>query len=245
LKTTPRDHTPFLIHRPKVFAIITSVFGFVSGYEYGYRIWLLLLPHDDYRPLFGSRRFWGFDGLHWILTIPYTVLTGILIGGSIPGEPLVRVLAMPMAVGNIIIGFMFIINGIAVHKKLNLPFRMSSHIKGSICPPITYTIIEDVIAVDAGAGKVYREAFMQRYNASPRFRSTLIQLVWFWGAPSVVVGAVLLALIFAVKKEVAYGLGWAVPNIWAAFWTILTIFWVRRSLRIEKETWKTARTSPS
>lgn len=172
------------------------------------------------------------------------MLTGILIGGSIPKQPLVRVLAMPMAVGNIIMGFMFIISGIAVHRKMKLPFRMSSHIKGSICPPITYTIIEDVIAVDAGAGKVYREALLQRYNASPRFRTMLIQLVWFWGVPSVVVGTVLLALIFTVKKEVAYGLGWAVPNMWAGIWTISTILWVRRSLRIEKETWKTDRTSP-
>jgi hypothetical protein len=220
------------------------VFGFVSGYEYGCRCWLLLLPRDEYRPLFSSRRFWDFDGLHWILTIPYSVLTGILIGGSIPKEPLVRVLAMPMAVGNIILGLMFIVSGIVVKTRAKLPFRMSSHIKGSVCPPITYTIIEDVIAVDAGAGKVYREALLQRYNASPRFRKMLIQLVWFWGIPSAIVGVVLLPLIFTVKKEVAYGLGWAVPNIWAGIWTVLTILWVRRSLRIEKETWKSDKKPP-
>ena len=72
-------------------------------------------------------------------------------------------------------GLMFIVSEIAVKTKATLPFRMSSHIKGSICPPITYTIIEDVIAVDAGAGKVYCEALLQRYNASPRFRKLLIQ----------------------------------------------------------------------
>jgi hypothetical protein len=177
------------------------VFGFVSGYEYGCRCWLLLLPRDEYRPLFSSRRFWDFDGLHWILAIPYSVLTGILIGGSIPKEPLVRVLAMPMAVGNIILGLMFIASGIAVKTKMKLPFRMSSYIKGSTCPPITYTIIEDVIAVDAGAGKVYREALLQRYNASPRFRKMLIQLVWFWGIPSIVVGVVLLPLDFTVRRK--------------------------------------------
>lgn len=227
-----------------VFAIITSVFGFVSGYEYGCRCWLLLLPRDDYRPLFSSRRFWGFDGLHWILSVPYSVLTGILIGGSIPKQPLVRVLAIPMAVANIILGLMFIVNGIAVSRNMKLPFRMSSHVKGSVCPPITYTIIEDVIAVDAGVGKVYREALWKRYNASPRFRKMLIQLVWFWGIPSVIVGVIMLALIFTVTKEAAYGIGWGVPNIWAGIWTILTILWVRKSLRIEKETWKTDRTPP-
>ena len=147
-----------------------------------------------------------------------------------------------MAVGNIILGFMFIINGVAVHRRWKLPFRLSSHIKGSVCPPITYTIVEDVIAVDARAGKAYREAFLLRYNASPRFRKMLIQLVWFWGIPSVIVGVVLLAVIFTVKKEVAYGLGWAIPNIWAGIWTVLTILWARKSLRIEKETWMTDRT---
>jgi len=65
-------------------------------------------------------------------------------------EPLVRVLAMPMAVGNIIMGLMFIVSGIAVKTETTLPFRMSSHIKGSVCPPIAYTIIEDVIAVEVG-----------------------------------------------------------------------------------------------
>ena len=72
-------------------------------------------------------------------------------------------------------GLMFIVSEIAVKTKATLPFRMSSHIKGVICPPIAYTIIEDIIAVDAGAGKVYREALLQRYNASPRFRKLLIQ----------------------------------------------------------------------
>ena len=228
-----------------VFAIITSVFGFVSGYEYGCRGYLLLLPRDNYRPLFSSPRFWGFDSLQYLLLTPYTVLTGVLIGGSIPTEPLTRILAMPMALGNIIMGLMFIISGIAVHYEMKLKhFRLSSHLKGSVCPPITYCIIEDVVAVDAGAGKVYREALMQRYNASPRFRTMLIQVMWFWGPPSVIVGVILLALIFTVNKHVAYGLGWAIPNIWAVIWTVLTILWVRRSLRIEKELWREDHRAP-
>ena len=217
----------------------------MSVFEYATRCYLLLLARDTYRPLFNSRRFWGFDSLHWLLTPPYTVLTGILIGGSIPGQPLTRVLATPMAVGNVMLGVAFVVSGVGVRRGWTLPVRLSSHVKGSPWPPITYCIVEDVVAVDARAGKIYREALLRRYNASPRFRRLLVQVLWFWAVPSVVLGIVLLVLIFTVsKKEVAYGLGWSVPSIWAVIWTVCTVLWVRRSLGIEKALWTADRAPP-
>lgn len=115
---------------------------------------------------------------------------------------------------------------------------MSSFVKGSITPPITYSLIEDVVAVDGGGGKRFRAAFLERYNASPRFRALLRDLTWFWGVPCLVVGVVLMALIFTVSREVAYGLGWGVPAAWAGLWTLVTIFWVRKVLREEEEGWE-------
>jgi hypothetical protein len=223
---------------PPVFAIITSVFGFITGYEYACRGYLLLKVSPKYRPLHSSLRFWGFDTVHWLLSGPYAVMTGVLIGGSIPHEPLQRVLAMPMALGFIMLGVIFIVNGIAVQKRWRLRwFRMSSFVRGALTPPITYSIVEDVVAVDGGGGQKYRAALLARYNASPRFRAMLRQMTWFWGVPAVVVGVVLLALIFTVKREVAYGLGWAVPAIWAGLWTCITIYWVRRVLDKEEREW--------
>lgn len=165
-------------------------------------------------------------------------MTGVLIGGSIPHEPLQRVLATPMALGFIIVGIIFVINGVAVQQRWRLKyFRMSSHVKGAVTPPITYSIIEDAVAVDGGGGRRYRTALMMRYTASPKFRALLRDMTWFWGISSLLVGLVLMALIFTVKREVAYGLGWGVPAIWAGIWTLITIVWVRKVLRDEERDW--------
>jgi hypothetical protein len=211
----------------------------VTGYEYGCRGYLLLKKSSKYRPLNESPRFWGFDTLQWLLSGPYAVMTGVLIGGSIPHPQLQRVLAMPMALGFMMVGIMFIVNGIAVQRRWRLKsFRMSSVPKGAVTPPITYSIVEDVVAVDGGGGITFRTAFMARYNASPKFRELLRQMTWFWGVPSLVVGVVLMAVIFTVRREVAYGLGWTIPAIWAGIWTLVTIFWVKRALREEERDWK-------
>jgi hypothetical protein len=228
-----------------LFAIITSVFGFITGYEYTARAFLLLLPRDEFRPLNGCKRFWDFDTTQWILVAPYSVMTGVLIGFSIPREPLVRGLALPMALGMIILGSFFILSGYAHYKGWKLRyFRLSSHAKGAVCPPLTFCIMEDVVAVDGGGGNTYRRAALKRYESSPRFRKMLIQILWFWAIPAVILGIVLIILIYTVRKEVAYGLGWGVPALWAALWTEGTILWTQRSLRIEKENWVSDRTTP-
>lgn len=221
-----------------MFAIITSVFGFITGYEYGCRGYLLLKKLPTYRPLHDSPRFWGFDSLHWLLSGPYAVMTGILIGGSIPHPPLQRVLATPLPIAFIMVGIMFIVNGIAVQRKWRLKyFRMSSYVKGAVTPPIIYSIIEDVVAVDGGGRQNYRTALMTRYNASPKFRTLLMHMTWFWGVPCLLVGVVLMALIFTIKREVAYGLGWSIPAIWTGIWTLMTIQWVKKVLREEERDW--------
>src|ERR1700753_3095553 len=99
------------------FAIITSLFGFVTGYEFGIRAWRLTRPSDEYRPLFGSPRFWGFDSTHYVLTIPFTVMLIILIIFSIPHYPSVQALALPMPVGMIVAGLMLVVNGWAAQRR--------------------------------------------------------------------------------------------------------------------------------
>lgn len=60
------------------------------------------------------------------------------------------------------------------------PFRISSLPRGVAMRPGIYTIIEDIIAVDTGSGRLYREALDARYEASPLFRRMLYQLNLFW-----------------------------------------------------------------
>ncbi|ETI22821.1 hypothetical protein G647_06897 [Cladophialophora carrionii CBS 160.54] len=221
------------------FAIITSLFGFVTGYEFGIRAWRLIRASDEYRPLFGSPRFWGFDSTHYVLTIPFTVMLVIMIIFSIPHHPSVRALSLPMPVGMIVTGMMFVINGWAAQRRWRLMyFRLSSHVKNSICPPLTFCLLEDICAVDGKGGKKFRTAALARYQASPRFRALLLQLLWFWSIPAIVIGVVLIIVIYVTSDDVAYGVGWGMPTIWALVWTWITVEWVRRALQVEKECWK-------
>ena len=64
-----------------------------------------------------------------------------------------------------------------------------------------------------------------------------MQMLWFWSISATVIGAGLVTVIWFVSDDVAYGLGWGVPSVWALVWTWLTIVWVQRALRIEKATW--------
>lgn len=227
-----------------IFAIITSLFGFVSGYEFAMRSWRIIRYGDDFRPLYGSQYFRGFDATQNVLLTPFTVMTIIQIVFSIPHHPSVKALAMPMPVGMVILGLMFIVNGIAAQRRWRLiHFRLSSHVRNSVCPPLTFVFMEDVCAVDGKGGKKYRKAAMARYNASPRFRALLMQLLWSWSISATIIGAALIAVIWVVSDDVAYGIGWSVPSVWAAVWTWWTIIWVQRALRIEKVTWVTDRVS--
>ncbi|RVX74052.1 hypothetical protein B0A52_01883 [Exophiala mesophila] len=226
------------------FAIITSLFGFVSGYEVGIRGWRLVQKSDEFRPLYGAAR-WGFDSAQHVMAMPLTVMTIILIIFSIPHYPNVKALALPMPVGMINFGAIFLINGVAAQRGWRLMrFRISSHVKNSICPPLTFSMMEDICAVDGRGGKRYRQAAMARYNASPRFRALMLQLLWFWSISAIVVGAAIIAAIWLTTDDIAYGVGWGAPNVWAGIWIWITVLWVQRSLRIEKETWLSDRSRP-
>lgn len=210
----------------------------MTGYEFGIRAWRLIIPNDEYRPLFGSPRFWGFDSTHYVLTIPFTVMLVILIIFSIPHHPSVQALALPMPVGLIVSGILFAASGWAAHRQWRLKyFRLSSHVKGSICPPLTFCILEDICAVDGKGGQKCRTAILSRYYASPRFRALLSQLQWFWSIPAIVLGAVMVIVIWVTSDDVAYAVGWGAPTLWAVVWTWITVRWVQRALQVENETW--------
>ncbi|EXJ68820.1 uncharacterized protein A1O5_07751 [Cladophialophora psammophila CBS 110553] len=224
------------------FAIITSLFGFVTGYEFAVRSWRLIRSSDQYRPLFGSPRFWGFDSTQYVLMTPFTVMMIILIIFSIPHYPSVRALALPMPVGMIVTGVILVVNGWAAHHHWTLRyFRLSSHVKNSVCPPLTFCLFEDICAVDGKGGKDFRTAALVRYHASPRFRALLMHLLWFWSIPAIVIGAVLIVAIYLTSDDIAYGIGWGAPTVWAVIWTCITVGWARRVLEVERKTWSSER----
>ncbi|KAI1086374.1 hypothetical protein F5B19DRAFT_498420 [Rostrohypoxylon terebratum] len=218
-----------------LFAIITSFFGLVSGLEFAHRSWRLIQKDDFYRPLNGTR--WRFDFTHMTLSVGYTVMTGILIGASIPHEPLVRPLAMPLPLFFIEVGLLAIATGFMDAMNLHATCKVSSTPKGAPIPPILLTFIEDVVAVDGGAGKTYRERILNRYKISKHFRALIRGLNWFWGIGSLLVGAGSLAVVWTVPQEIAYGVGWGAPLGFVIIWLAITIPWTHRSLENEKRGW--------
>ena len=136
------------------------------------------------------------------------------------------------------------------------PFQMSSLKKGFPIRPITYTILEDVIAVDTGKGRAYREAINARYEASHRFRELLHRVDLFWSIPALLVGigCTIVIALPEVPETIGYGigtswpvaeccslliegLGWGVPPLWTCSWVVITTFSVQHYLRKEKEEW--------
>lgn len=218
-----------------VFAIITSLFGFISGFEFALRSWRLILKADTYRPL-GAKR-WRFDFTHQSLGVIYTIMTAILIGGSIPHQPLVRVLAIPMPLFFIQIGLQGIVMGWMAEKKIPTPTRISSVAPGEPTPPFVLPLIEDVVAVDGDGKKDYRMRLMERWRVSRQFRVMIKGLNWFWGIGSLFFGAGLMAVVWTTPEQIAYGVGWGAPLVFIAIWTFFTVIWTRRSLHIEKVGW--------
>ncbi|KAK3938564.1 hypothetical protein QBC46DRAFT_265106 [Diplogelasinospora grovesii] len=220
-----------------VFAIITSFFGLVTGIEFALRSWKLIMPADTYRPIGGKR--WHFDFTHMTLSSGYTIMTGILIGASIPHEPIVPALALPVPLFFIQLGVQLLATGWMNHRNRPAPCRISSIAKGERVRPLVYTLVEDIVAVDGAAGQSYRKRLLARYDVSPHFRKMMAELNWFWGIGALVDGVATLIVIWTVPEEIAYGVGWGSPLIVATVWTIITVWWVRRSLRIEKKLWGT------
>lgn len=69
--------------------------------------------------------------------------------------------------------------------------------------------MEDVVAVNAGAGRPFREALAARYNASPRFRRMIKVQSLFWSIPAVIlaIACTVVIVIHPVEKDVGYGIG--------------------------------------
>ncbi|KAL2130766.1 hypothetical protein VTI74DRAFT_5965 [Chaetomium olivicolor] len=219
-----------------VFAIVTSFFGIVTGVEFGLRCLKLILKGDTYRPVGGTR--WSFDFTHWTLSFGYTVMTAILIGASIPHNPLVRPLAMPVSLFFVQVGCQLVWAGWMNKTGRLAPCKISSIPKGGRVPPLVLTIVEDIVGVDGAGGREYRNALLARYEASSRFRKMIEQQNWFWAVGALVDGIGTLVVVWTVPERVAYGVGWGSPFVFVLIWATISVNWVRRALRKEKEMWR-------
>ncbi|KAL9601638.1 MAG: hypothetical protein Q9219_002358 [cf. Caloplaca sp. 3 TL-2023] len=219
-----------------IFAVTTSVFGIISGLEWAYRTWRLW-REENVRPLGGKKKW--FDFFHISYTIGYTLGLIELIVGAAPHEPIIRLCAMPVPTFVLFFGTELMLFAVLDAIRAKAPIRISSIPRGSRMRPGLYTIIEDVIAVDTGTGRHYREAINAHYEAGPKFRRMLRQLTWFWAVSALFVGGGVSAVVWiqSIEQTAAYGIGWGVPPAWTIIWVPITILYACRCLRKEKAAW--------
>ncbi|KAH0847450.1 hypothetical protein AYO21_09340 [Fonsecaea monophora] len=222
-----------------IFAVVATIWGGPTYVEFAVRTWRLFKKENFFRPLGTSNR-WAFDITNWISVLTITVVTALLIVGSAPHIVWLRVLSLPApALLFCITGCVFILTMFNLtHTKA--PFRISSTEKGAAVYPGAYYLIEDVVAVNANAGRPFREALAARYRASPRFRRMILVQSLFWSIPGLLmsIGCIVVVCIHPVPKDVGYGIGWGVPFVWVAIWVGITIPWVRRDMHKETVTWE-------
>lgn len=122
-------------------------------------------------------------------------------------------------------------------RHLRLPIRVSSLPKHELLPPLTYTITEDIVAVDGGGGLMFRQAWRHRYEASRVIRRVCRVTAVAWGASGCTIAAILIAAAWTAPTDTAYGLGYGIPWLWALTMSSWTVHYVQVSLVREREEW--------
>jgi len=133
-----------------------------------------------------------------------------------------------------------LLTGLFPHR-IRVPFRVSSLPPREPLPPLTYTYVEDIIAIDGHGGLAFRDAWRKRYEASIVMRKLLRDVALLWGFGGVLVAGALIAIAWTTSENVGYGLGYGVPWIWAGISAAWTVWWARKMLRREKEEWESER----
>lgn len=162
----------------------------------------------------------------------------LLVAGTIPEHPLVRVCAMTSATICFYCGILFILSATMTMLGRSLPFNMSSIPKGSPWRPALYPIIEDFGALEMSGERAFRRQLMLRYDASELFRNMLLKLTWVWGIFFMITGSGTTVAIMLLPEDIAFGVGWGMPYPCVAAMTIATVVYVRKSLRFEREDWR-------
>lgn len=190
-----------------IFAVVTTIWGGPTYLEFGIRTLRLIKKERFYRPL-GTDSRWSFDMVTWASTATITAVTALFVVGSAPHIVWLRVLCMPGPAILYCLGG--ILGLITLYDVMGwkAPCRISSTAKGETVMPGAYYFMEDVVAVNAGAGRPYREALAARCKASPRFRRMLHIQSLFWSIPAIILAIPLtvIAVIHDVPATAAYGI---------------------------------------
>ncbi|KAF2723228.1 hypothetical protein K431DRAFT_292622 [Polychaeton citri CBS 116435] len=209
-----------------------ALMGAASLFSLSSRTWRLVKKDSNCQPL-GQTNTWGLDYFDWNFVVGFIALT-ILITIGITVHVL-RVVAIAHAVLLILVTPQLIIVAAATMLGIRAPFRFSSVEKGERLRGACYVIVEDIVAVDGGQGKAFRQAWSDRYEASPALRSHMLQMDLMWGTSGVILAVIIFAIAFGVSNaDVGYTLGFALPWVWAGTMAYVTTKLSQRMLARER-----------
>lgn len=161
-----------------------------------------------------------------------------LIASTAPNNPIVRLCAMPSPTICFYLGFLFIRSAILTQMHWRLPFNMSSTDKGMPWRPALLAFVEDAGAIEGQGGVEYRKQVMRRYEISPCFRRMILLLSWGWGMGFIILAIVSTILIMELSEDIGFGVGWGLPWAGSAVLSVLTLLFVKSSLKWEKAEWR-------
>ncbi|KAF1981176.1 hypothetical protein K402DRAFT_458262 [Aulographum hederae CBS 113979] len=237
------------------------ILGIAAAIDVLHRAWLLMKKGSPYLPI-GGKRFAG-DYFFWNLVLANGVICGVLNIRETDAEHKIRLFSLPPPIVLFFVSTQLLISGLLNLFKLPTPIRLSSTPFGHRCPPGVLVIMEDICAVNGNGGTIYREALMERYNESARFRRMLRRINWFWGIGSFIVAGGLTAMLFTLWDPNVVGphyrglqknerdpkhpkpilvwdtifvciMAWVFPWVWGGFGAWLTIKYASNQLRKER-----------
>lgn len=174
------------------------------------------------------------DFFHYNFIFGFILLTALITAGIVTEN--LTVVSLPLSILVLYISLELLLAYTATSLDIPAPFRMSSVAKGAETRPGVFVIVEDVVAVDGGVGRAWREAWGARYEASPVMRGFLKRMDLVWGGTGLGFVGVVWGVVFGVgDQEVGYVVGWALPWVWAGVMTVATVWGARRMLRRERD----------
>lgn len=129
-----------------------------------------------------------------------------------------------------------LITGLLPHV-IRVPLRISSFPPYERLPPLVYTFVEDIVAVDGGGLNTFRHAWRTRYEESVIIRKVVRHMSLLWGGSGVVFASALIVCAWKTDTDVAYGVCFGLPWLWAMVFAAGTVHYVQKMLEREEREW--------